>query len=230
MSAGESYDWHLVQPLESASERSPVLAELSQFRGRILYGEGRRPGFWRMGQGYADYDPLDGNSYHVTVRKESELVGCIRIRPLPGHDQTSLGELITASQFAAFLKEMGLERNDCLDVGRWSVAPSARGTSVGRTLVASAWAVGRWLGKRLLLAAVGTRDGQAKMLTRLGGQVSPSFCVKFIEEYDDELSPMYFDLDQPPPSVALHLPSVERLLKLSDEEDALLQSSLREHV
>jgi hypothetical protein len=54
------------------------------------------------------------------------------------------------------------------------------------------------------------------MLTRFGGQALPSFSATFVGEYDDELSPMYFNLDQPPPRVASQLPSVERLLKLSD--------------
>lgn len=209
------YEWDLVSPVGTGSEGSVVLAELSQFRGRILHSNGRRPGFWQLERGYADDDPLDVNSFHVTVRTEGELVACIRIRPLPEHAETSIGRLTTGSQFAAVLGEMGLSRNDCLEVGRWTVAPPARGTAVGRTLVLSAWAIGRWLGKRRLIVAVGTRDGQANMLARFGGQFLPSFSAKFIAEYNDELLPMYFDLDQPPPRVAGQLPSVERLLKLS---------------
>jgi predicted GNAT family N-acyltransferase len=210
------YKWDLVPPLVTASERFAVLAEISQFRGRILYANGRRPRFSRHGGGYADDDPLDVSSFHVTVRTEGELVGYIRIRPLPEHDQTSIGRLVTGSQFAAVLGEMGLARNDCLEVGRWTVAPPARGTAIGRTLVLSGWAVGRWLRKRRLIVAAGTRDGQANMLARFGGQVLPSFSSKLVADYDDELSPMYFNLDQPPPRVAGQLPSVERLLKLSD--------------
>ena len=173
------------------------------------------PDFGCPGRGYADDDPLDGTSFHVTVRTEGKLVACIRIRPLPEHAETSIGRLITDSQFAAVLDEMGLERKDCLEVSRWTVAPPARGTAVGRTLVLSAWALGRSLAKRRLIVAVGTRDGQANMLARFGGQVLPSFSAKFIAEYNDELSPMYFDLDQPPPRVARQLPFVEQLLKLS---------------
>jgi len=114
------------------------------------------------------------------------------------------------------LGEMGLTGNDCLEVGRWTVAPAARGTAVGRTLVIGAWAIGRWLDKRRLVVTVGTRDGQAIMLTRFGGQFFPAYDPRYVAEYDDELAPMYFDLDQPPARVASYLESVTRLLKLPE--------------
>jgi hypothetical protein len=76
----------------------------------------------------------------------------------------------------------------------------------------SVWAVGRWLGKRYLFGAVGIRDGQAKMLARCGGQTAPAIAPIFVEEYDDEVSVMYFDLHHPPPGVAAQLETVERRL------------------
>lgn len=209
------YQWHLVEPSGSASEGSLVLAELSQFRGRILHANGRRPRFLCHGGGYADDDPLDMISFHIAVRTEGELVACVRLRLLPEHAQSSIGRLATPSQFEGLLEEMRLARNDCIEVGRWIVAPSFRGTAVARTLVLSCWAIGRWLGKRCMLVTAGTRDGQARMLSRFGGQVLHTFHSQFLAEYDDELSPMYFDLDHPPPRVAVQLPSIERLLNLS---------------
>jgi hypothetical protein len=87
---------------------------------------------------------------------------------------------------------------------------------MGATLVVSGWAVGRWLGKRRLLATVGTRDGQATMLGRFGGQILRSIDAQFIAEYDDEVVTMYFDLNHPPSRVAAQLSAVGRLLKLVD--------------
>jgi hypothetical protein len=120
---------------------------------------------------------------------------------------------------------MRLIRNDCLEVSRWIVAPSARATEVAGTLVVSAWAIGRWLGKRRLLATIGARDGQGAMLGRFGGQVLRSVNSKFIVEYDDELAAMQFDLNDPPPRVAMKLGEVERLLNLADNR---LQQSERD--
>jgi hypothetical protein len=114
------------------------------------------------------------------------------------------------------MEEMRLARTDCLEVSRWIVAPSARATAVGVTLVVSCWAVGRWLGKRCLLATVGTRDGQATMLGRFGGQILRSIDAQFIAEYDDEVVTMYFDLNHPPSRVTAQLSAVGRLLKLVD--------------
>lgn len=213
--SAEFYRWHLIEPPVNASE----IAELSEFRGRILHANGRRPVFAHSDGGYSDDDPLDMTSVHVTVRTEGELVACIRIRPLPEHAKSSLGRLVTSAQLDGLLEGMRLVHNDCVEVGRWIVAPSVRGTAVAWTLVVSCWAVARWMGKRCMLVTAGARDGQVTMLSRFGGQVLHAFHSRFLEEYDDELLPMYFDLDRPPPRVAALLQSVERLLNLRDSGD-----------
>lgn len=211
-----AYEWHLVLPATCAASDASTLAELSEFRGRILYAGGRRPRFRGEGGEYADDDPLDWTSFHVTVRAGGDLVGYIRVRPLPEYSKSSLRLLVTRPQFEATLEEMRLTRNECMEVSRWMVATSARGTEVAGALVVSAWAIGRWLGKRRLLATIGARDGQGAMLARFGGEVLCSVNSKFIAEYDDELAAMQFDLNDPPPRVAMKLGEVERLLNLAD--------------
>lgn len=206
------YRWRVIEPPGKASE----IAELSEFRGRILHANGRRPLFSRPEGRYADDDPLDVCSFHITARTGGELVACIRIRLLPEHAKSSLRHLVTPAQLEGLLEGMRLTRNDCMEVGRWIAAPSVRGTAVARTLLVSCWALGRWLGKHCMLATAGARDGQVTMLSRFGGEVLHSFHSRFLVEYDDELSSMYFDLKHPPPRVAAQLPSVERLLNLGD--------------
>jgi hypothetical protein len=222
--AASEYEWHLVRSAACTGTDPSVLTELSEFRGRFLYADGRRPRFRREGGGYADNDPLDSRSFHITVRTGGDLVGNVRIRPLPEYSQSALGRLVTRRQFEAALKEMRLMRHDCLEVSRWIVAPPARGTAVAPTLVVGAWAVGRWLGKRRLVATVGAREGQVRLLARYGGQVLRSVDAKFIAEYDDELVTMHFDLNCPPSRVAAKLCAVGRLLELS--ESPVEQSSL----
>jgi predicted GNAT family N-acyltransferase len=209
------YRWYLLEPPGNATE----VAELSEFRGRILHANGRRPLFSRPEGGFADDDPLDMGSFHVTVRTEGELVACIRIRPLPEHAKSSLTHLVTPAQLEGLLEGMRLAHDDCVEVGRWIVAPSVRGTAVARTLVVSCWAVARWLGKQCMLVTAGARDGQVIMLSRFGGQVLHAFHSRFLTEYDDEVSPMYFDLNQPPLRVTTQLESVEQLLNLRDRAD-----------
>ena len=210
-----AYEWRVVGYTCHDIDTS-FLMELSEFRGRILYADGRRPWFLQSDGRYADDDALDSQSFHITVRKGGDLVGYIRIRLLPERSQSSLGRVVTERQFEAILTEMRVARSDCLEVSRWIVAPSERGTLVAPTLVVSAWAVGRWLGKRCLLAAVGKRGGQVTMLARFGGQIPGGVDANFIAEYDDELVMMHFDLPCPPARVVAKLSAVQRLLRLAD--------------
>jgi hypothetical protein len=212
-----AFDWQLVVPVDLTESDRSVFAEISEFRGRILYADGRRPRFRQEHGRYGDDDPLDSQSFHVVVRGEGGMVGYIRVRRLPEHSQSSLGRLATAREFEEALGEMRVTRTDCLEVSRWIVAPAARGTAVASMLVVSAWAIGRWLGKRRLLASVGLRDGQAAMLARYGGRILQSIDAKLIAEYDDEVATMQFELACPPPCVAAKLDLAGRLLRLEDE-------------
>jgi hypothetical protein len=203
--------WQLVcPPLEPDAS---LLEQISEFRGRTLYAEGRRPRFAREG-GYADDDPIDPHSFHVTVRADGDLIGCARLGPVRELSQSFLGRLVGIPAVHEALRIMSVKPGECAEAGRWIVTPSARGSSLGSNLLASMWVVGRWLGKRYVFGAVGVREGQVKMLGRWGGKTAPGIGPLFVEEYDDEVSVMYFDLEHPPVGVAARLEPVERLLGL----------------
>jgi hypothetical protein len=203
-----AYSWQLICPRTSSPN---LLAELSEFRGRMLYADGRRPWFARNG-GFADDDPIDLHSFHVTVRSDGGLIGCVRLTPIGELSESFLGRLAGTLPIREALQAMHVKASDCAEAGRWIVAPSARGASLGRNLLVSTWVVGRWLNKRCLFGAIGVRDGQVKMCARSGGQTAPAAAPVFVEEYDDELCLMYFDLPNPPAGVAAQLDRVERLL------------------
>jgi hypothetical protein len=111
---------------------------------------------------------------------------------------------------------MGLSYAECMEGSRWIVEPSVRGGDLGRMLLVSCWAVSRWLGKKCLFGAAGTRDGQDRMIQRAGGRIAPGDILIRTEEYDDDLLIMYFDLYHPPPPVAASLPVVNSLLNITD--------------
>jgi hypothetical protein len=211
-----AFVWRLVGPIGRPEADAAILGEFSEFRGRILYAGGRRPSFRRDDGRYFDDDPLDSRSFHITVRAGGDLVGYTRIRPIPEYSQSTLGWLVARPEFERVLDGRQLIQHDCMEVSRWIVAPSARGTPVAPALVVSAWAVGRWLGKRSLIATVGSRDGQATLLARYGGQVLRSIAAKFVAEYDDQLLAMHFDLTSPPTRVAAKLRAMENLLRLGE--------------
>lgn len=215
-----TYCWQLVCPparmpesTECSKQNAILLAEISEFRGRTLHAEGRRPRF--AGEdGYADDDPIDLHSFHVTVRAADNLIGYVRVTPLRELSQSFLGRLVELLPLHDALQTLNVKAAECVEAGRWIVAPSARGASLGWNLLVSLWGIGRWLGKRYLFGAVGVRDGQVKMLARCGGHTVPAIAPIFVEEYDDEVSVMYFDLQHPPPGVAAQLETVERRLGL----------------
>jgi hypothetical protein len=153
-------------------------------------------------------------------------VGGVRVTPLMAPSSSFLGRLVGPAPFQQSLDAMGLHRNECVEAGRWIVSPSARGGRLGRMLLISLWVVGRFVGARCLFGAVGVRDGQVKMLARCGGQTAPCLTPVSVEEYDDELSVMYFDLLHPPPDVAAQLPTMERLLNISGAGHGTVQLAL----
>jgi hypothetical protein len=215
-----SFVYDLFNPVNAVVNGLPaadyhLLAEISEFRGRVLYANGRRPHFQSAGGQYSDDDPQDLESLHVTVRNHAALVACMRLTPTL-HSRTFIGRLVGAYQLNVVLSTMHLRGNDCMEAGRWIVLPSARGTELAKTLLLSSWAVGRWLNKRCIFGLAGTRDGQAKMIRRTGGQTVAGMGVRRVQDLDDDVSLVYFDLDRPPLFVADQLPSVRRLLQLSD--------------
>ena len=161
--ADHSFVYELVSPIDAVCERyrpfvaladSRLLAEISEFRGRVLYANGRRPHFQSDGGLYTDEDPQDLESLHVTVRHHGALVACLRLTPIL-HSRTFIGRLVGFEDLNALLRDMRLTSNDCVEAGRWIVLPSARGTDLARTLLLSCWAVGRWLNKRCLFRTRG---------------------------------------------------------------------------
>jgi predicted GNAT family N-acyltransferase len=220
---GSDYLWQVLAPPAESQDNLPVpgatgefLAELSEFRGRMLYADGRRPQFMRKAGQYADNDPLDLESFHVTVRTDGALIGCIRVTPLPEYPRSFIGGQVGPSSLERAAGMMTLARADCMEAGRWIVAPSARGDDLGRTLLLSLWVVGKWLDKRCVFGAVGVRDGQSSLVGRCGGQVAPGIDPVYLEKYDDELCVMYFDLKHPPPQVARELRRVRRIFNLPE--------------
>lgn len=172
-----------------------------------------------MGNGgqYLDDDALAPESFHVTARVDGALTGCARVTPLPEYSRSFIGRRVGPSNIEAAVNLLNLARTDCVEAGRWIVAPSARGTGLGLILLLSLWVIGQWLGKRCLFGAVGMRDGQSTMVGRCGGQVAPGIETVFVKEYSDELCVMYFDLNHPPPQVAAQLRRVRGILNVTGD-------------
>jgi hypothetical protein len=87
----------------------------------------------------------------------------------------------------------GAARSDCLEARGLTVEPSMRGARLGTKLNLGCWVAQRWLKKRLVLGAVGARDGQFRLMAHAGAQMIPGTERAFAAEFDDALQAMYLD-------------------------------------
>jgi N-acyl-L-homoserine lactone synthetase len=203
---GQKLQWQIrspcAQPIDDESEvAGDWLAELWRFRGGALHDDGRRPKFKSPDGRCTDPDQYDHLSYHILVRSDDDLVGCLRISPF------AVGPSLAESFFGKEAVKRLLELRQCprsktAEVARWLVHPAQRGQSVGRRLLAGGWALLRNLGFTLAVASVGTRSEHDRALRQIGLNDLPDAPVKFCEIYADDLRLMYAIVANPAPNFA----------------------------
>lgn len=206
--------WELVGPGTPHFEER--LAELRQFRGRVLYADGRRPSFQKKDGTFDDADDgMDRVSRHVTVRSEnSGLVACTRINPICPAVKSSIESIFGDKELDLVLAEVNVSREDALEAGRWLVIPEYRRSGLGTKLLMAYWAVGRWIGAKIIFGTAGVRDGQTRMIGRHGGELVNSVPPKTSAEYNDEIQITYFNLANPPPELRSPIRAASALLKI----------------
>ena len=67
------------------------------------------------------------NLFHVTVRADGVLIGCVRVTPLPEYSRSFIGRRVGPSSLEASVNRLNLARTDCVEAGRWIVAPKRGG-------------------------------------------------------------------------------------------------------
>jgi N-acyl-L-homoserine lactone synthetase len=128
------------------------LDEIREFRARILYDDGRRPGFRRDDGGFAEDDSLDAAAYHVSARFGGHVVGCVRLLPLSDVDRCFTEQLIGSASLEQVLHRLRVSRAETIEGGRWVVDPAHRRSRLGVLLAAGGVAVARALEYRMLCA------------------------------------------------------------------------------
>lgn len=190
-----------------------LLQEISEFRGRVLYDDGRRPDFKSEGH-FCDRDGYDKSAFHLTVRCNQALIGYLRVIRLCNHSHGLIDRLFGRERYAGLLDKLHTTRGSCLEGGRWIVDRGWQGYSLGRQLLFAYWAIARSIGGSHIFGAAGSRDGQIEMIKKAGGCVADIPPVS-VPEYADELRIVYFELDNPPPFVLAQLPATLHLLRLT---------------
>lgn len=200
----DAVEWSLRAPPPAASRpaEAPWLTELRSVRARVLYDGGRRPGFRAVDGRHRDPDPVDLHAHHVLARREGELLGAIRLMPLTSGQPGTLERLLGAGRLEEVIAALGAGRAEAVEAGGWMVVPEARGTGVATRLVAATVALSWHLGARLWLGAAGTRDGQDRIVARLGVRFIPGLGTLPLPGYDDEVRLVYVTRDDGGPEFA----------------------------
>jgi N-acyl-L-homoserine lactone synthetase len=158
--------WELVPPPGHAQRG--WLDEIREFRARVLYDNGRRPGFRRADGRYDDSDPLDLDAYHILARVSGMVVGSVRLLPMPVGNLCLTEQLIGPATFAQMLHALNVNRLQIIEGGRWVVDPAHRVGRIGVLLAAGGVALAEALKYRMLVCPAGTGHNQDRLLERLG--------------------------------------------------------------
>lgn len=186
--------WSLKPPpgVESTSWRD----ELSSFRGRTLWNNGRRPHFLGHDGTPRDSDSIDDLAWHILARAGGQLVGCVRVLPLSSNNPVLADGFFGRETLGRGLSTTGLAVDSVAEVSRWVVTPSRNGRSVktpgglqplGFALLASTVAVARRLGCDAIIGSCGMRDGQDRLIMHAGGTPVPEVPMRKDDRFDDVL-------------------------------------------
>lgn len=181
--------------------------QIAEFRARVLWSAGRRPSFRRDDGVYVDHDALDEHAFHVALRDEGAIVGCIRTNPTSESPPSSMAAELGPALLAHVLGSLGVERHECWDGGRWAVDSDRQRSALGGELACAAMAVARHLGGRRLVGVAGMRQGQANRLVSLGAKYVEACPPIEARALDDELRVVAFDLDDVHPDAAARIAS-----------------------
>lgn len=193
------------------------LDEVSELRGRVMYGGGRRPEF-RLADGqYVDSDPLDIPSYHILARVGGKLVGCLRLLNADEQVQGLTERLLGPDRFVEILQFLGTTKQDSVEAGRWVADPDYRRLNLGVMLAVGAISTAKALGFSLLYCSVGTRGKQDRVLSRLGLKSIPDLPLFTVPMFDDELRVMYIVPNQPQPQIGELLGTIANELNLNEQ-------------
>jgi hypothetical protein len=188
----------IVWSLKPPPGKEPALwrDELSAFRGKALWNNGRRPHFLRHDGAPRDFDSIDDLAWHILARAGGQLVGCARVLALSGNNRALADDFFGRETLEHALSTTGLAVNSVAEVSRWIVTPSRNGRGVktpgglqplGFALIASTVVVARRLGCDAIIGSCGIRDGQDRLIVHAGGTPVPGVPVRKDDQFDDVL-------------------------------------------
>ncbi|WP_327145472.1 ThiF family adenylyltransferase [Nocardia sp. NBC_01327] len=182
--------WHVsaFQAPRSGADPTDQVRWLQELRARILYDNGRRPGFRDAAGAHVDDQELDYGAWHFVARRHPDgpVLGYIRLStPATGElfqSRAHLGE----QQYERLLAAEGAGVEDTYEHSRLVVEHRARKLGLGAYLNAVAIGAAHHLGAKIMIGTSGTRDGQDQFHGRFGFHpVAGTRC--YVERYTEEV-------------------------------------------
>jgi hypothetical protein len=193
----EKIRWTLQQGftrrIDGGSDSIVSRRELSALRGRVFYAEGRRPQFLGPDGEFADEDEHDSAAFHLIGSSGSERIAACRLVRFQDVATTDFERRVGPEAVEKLLAASQVGRGEVVEVSRWVVDARFREEGLGAQLIAGLWALALNVGVVMALAWAGTRDGQARALTAMGGSPISGVARIKSEAWDDELQALSFD-------------------------------------
>lgn len=189
------------------------LAELREFRGRVAWAGGRRPGFRRSDGTFHDAEESDLAAHHLILREEvtGSVVGCVRYAPLDELRDSSNIRSLDPILAADLLRTLGCSDSEVLEGGRLIVDPAWQRHGLATRLLVAGTALARICGKRLIWGTAGTRQRQEEVFLRLGYRRAASTLVP-APHLDEDLSIIVCEPDAIPQVVGMDVTRLAREL------------------
>lgn len=205
----EDLHWLHLTPPGSGPVPDWLLA-VAAFRADVLYDKGRRPEY----AGRVDVEARDPWSHHVVVVDEGmNLLGCWRLFPLAASVTSLCEDLFGAAALDAVLRQRGMGRARVGEGGGWAVAVDARTKRLGGSL----WAAGAQLAESLefqsVIAAMGTREGQADALMASAAGTATGLGPLHVASLDDEVVLGIFCPDRATPGFRIVMDTMGECLR-----------------
>jgi hypothetical protein len=195
-------------------EHQRMLGEVQRFRGRIALQENAISP-WQLSSDGRHVQPADECGIHLVGSDHNgQIVSCMRY--LPHRNTTHWTDLrvfhtplAAHSSWRPILEEALVEElerarqlnYDYVEMGGWVVAPELRNSIGSARMVATAYALARFLGGALGITTATTKHRSSSILRRLGGS---SLCARGIEvppyydpQYQCEMEILRFDSSSP---------------------------------
>jgi molybdopterin/thiamine biosynthesis adenylyltransferase len=183
--------WHVeavLVPRDAPGSQAELMRQVRRLRARILFDNGRRPGFVDASGAYVDAQELDYGAWHFVARRDVDgpPLGYVRLATPEIGDLFQSRAYLGEHRYRELLRAEGLSPARTFEHSRLVVERRARKLGLGIYLNAMAIAAAHCLGAEAMIGTSGTADGQDSFHQRFGFRPVPG-TQKYIPRYAEDV-------------------------------------------